>query len=61
MYEALIWASVVVYFLVRVEAGYRAWLRSQDPLQKQHYDAFNVRLNDIQNQINGLAVRKDYD
>ena len=61
MYNALIWAGVVIYFLVRAELAFKAWLRHQEPLQLQHYNKLVARLDDLQNQLNGLAVRKEYD
>lgn len=72
MYESAIWASVLVYLLVRVEINFRRWLKHQEPLnQKQYNDlmrdlashvkVLDDRIQDLQGQINQVAVHKEFD
>lgn len=59
--SSTIWAGVVVLLILRIEKNYRDWVASKTPLAKQQYDEFTARLDDLQNQINAVAMRKEFD
>ena len=58
---SIVWASVVVYLLVRLEINFKAWLAHQSPLNDRQAQELRAKLDDLQNQINSLAVRKEFD
>lgn len=72
MYESAIWAGVIIYLLVRLEVNFRRWLKHQEPLnQKQYKDlakelanqvkVLDDKIQDLQGQINQVAVHKEFD
>lgn len=59
--SSAIWAGVVVLIVLKLEKNYRLWVKSKSPLASQQYQEFYARLDDLQNQINSVAVRKEFD
>lgn len=62
MAESIIWASLILYLLWRLEVNYRNWVKNQEPLADKQYKELKDRIDQLQSHVNGLIINsKDYE
>ncbi len=58
---SLIWASLILYIGVRIEANYKLLMESRRPLNDRQYAELKGQIAALQDQVNRLSILRGLD
>lgn len=55
---SLIWALLILYICIRVEANYKALMELKKPLNEKQYADLKQAISALQDQVNRLSIMR---